>query len=127
MDRKTWSIFLAVAFIASFFLDWGGGASAFDIVKSSYGNALKYLYLVFPIAGVMLLIGALQNGNYPGGYSLWTWLPFLTVLFMLIIKPLIDGYSFNLVLKSLGKGYGIGAWIAIAASVLAAFYQPRGK
>lgn len=120
------TIVLAVALIGCFFLDWGGG-SGFDRVSASGGNWQKYIVLLIPLSGVLLLIGALNNGNYILGRGLLCWLPLLTILFMLLGKPLIDGAAIGDVFKALGKGYGIGLWIALAASLVLAFYNPKGK
>jgi hypothetical protein len=127
MDRKTLTIVLAVALIAGFFLPFSsifGKTSGFDIVKA--GNSWEnYLFLVFPICGVLLLVGAMNSGNYPGGRGLWTWLPLLTLLFILIIYPVIRGTDIGMVFKALGKGYGTGLWIWLVSSLVLAFYNPR--
>lgn len=125
MDKKMLTIILAVVLIACFFLDWGGGVSAFDVVKSKYGNWQKYIPLIIPISGVLLLIGAVNNGNYPLGRNTLCWLPLLTVLYLIIIKPLIDGAAIGDVFKMLGKGWGIGWWLTIGASLVLALYNPK--
>lgn len=126
MDKKTFTLIMAVALIVSFFLPVfaGGHGSGLDVVKSSMGGWQKYIYLVFPICGALLLIGALNNGNYPGGRSLLSWLPFLAVLYIVIISPLIDGIKFEYIFKSF-KLFGIGLWVAIVSSIALAFYNPR--
>jgi|SRR5688572_3505992 len=124
MDKRMLTIILAIALIAAFFLDWGGGVSAFDLVKSPYGNWQKYLPLIIPVAGLLLLIGAVNNGNYPLGRGLLCWLPLLTVLYILIVKPLIDGRAIGDIFKSAGD-WGIGWWITIVASLVLALYNPR--
>jgi hypothetical protein len=126
MDRKTLTIILAVALIASFFLPISSyfKGSGFDAVKAgrSWEN---YLFLIPVLCGVLLLVGALNNGNYPGGRGLLAWLPFLTLLFILILYPIIKGGDIGEVFKGLGKGYGTGLWIWLVSSVLLAFYNPR--
>lgn len=128
MDRKTLTIVLAIALIASFFLpiiSFGGrGASGLDFVTAKGGDWQKYLYLIFPICGLLLLLGAL-NGNYVIPRSLLTWLPFLTVLFILFLGPLINGAKFDSLFKGFGRGFGAGLWLAIVSSVVLAFYNPR--
>jgi hypothetical protein len=128
MNKRTWTIIMAVVLIASFFLPLasGGGGSAFDIVKapgSPHGfNEImaKYIWIIFPLSGLMLLIGAANRGNYPGGRGLWAVLPLLAVLY-LIIKPVIDGANFGSYIKT----FGIGMWVMIAGSLLLALYNPR--
>ncbi len=127
MDRKMLTIILSVVLIGAFFLDWGGGVSAFDVIKSKYGDWQKYIILLIPLSGVLLLIGELNNGNYPISRNLLCWLPLLTVIYGLFIAPLIQGFSIGVIFKSLGKGYGIGQWITIAASLVLALYNPKEK
>ena len=129
MDKRILTIILAIALIAAFFLSYSSGftVSGYDIVKSPGGNWEKYIPAIFPLCGLMLLIGALNNGNYPGGRAIWAWLPLLALLFWMFGVPLIDGESFSNVLKGIGKGYGIGLWITIGASLVLAFYNPRSR
>ena len=131
MDRKTLTIVLAVALIASFFLPFysfgGRGASGLDVVTAKGGDWQKYLLLIFPLCGLLLLLGELNNGNYAVSRSLLVWLPLLTILYMLFIGPLIKGADIGNIFKYFGKGYGTGLWIAIASSVVLAFYNPPAK
>jgi hypothetical protein len=129
MDKRIVTIILAIALIAGFFLSYttGFNISGFDIVKSPGGNWEKYIPAIFPLCGLMLLIGALNNGNYPGGRSLWAILPIIALLFWMIALPMIHGDSISNVFKSLGKGWGIGLWITLVASVILAFYHPRRR
>jgi hypothetical protein len=132
MDKKVFSIILGVALIASFFLPYMSygdrSANGLDIVKNA-GEAsepiMAYIWLVFPISGLMLLLGALNKGNYPGGRALWLWLPLLALIYILIIYPITNGMDIGDVFKGFGKGFGIGLWIALAASVIGVAYNPR--
>lgn len=126
MNTKTFVLLMAAALIAAFFLEFRKeGGSGLDIVKAANGNWKMYFFAVPALCGVMLLIGALQNGRYPISYGLWTWLPLLAVLMVLFILPAIDGVEVKNLFKGFGKSFGIGLWITIVASLLLAFYRPR--
>jgi hypothetical protein len=123
MSKKILSIVLGVALIACFFLAYtsfmGVDFSMYDMVfKSPGGDWQKYIPLIFPISGLMLLIGAANKDQYFLGRGLWAWLPFLAVLYLLIGMPLMNHVSFGDIMSSLGKGYGIGLWGTIASAVI---------
>ena len=136
MDKKVFSIILGLAFVVCFFLPTmvgpNGSGSMLDFVKYNAGSRLdfldqlfKYIWILFPLSGLMLLLGALNNGKYPGGRSMWVWLPFLAILYVVIIYPLIKGVAIGDIFKSIGKGWGIGYWIALVASIIGIAYNPR--
>lgn len=136
MNRKIYSIVLGVALIVSFFLPFASGGldySAFDLVKAPSRGAdfnmllFKYLWLFIPISGLMLVVGALNNGNYILGRGLWAILPLLTILYYIFGWPLINNAPIGDIFKGLGKGWGIGMWLAVIVSLAAAFYHPKQK
>ena len=124
MDKKMLTIILAVVLIGCFFLAYwsflGHGISGYDSVFSGGGKWEKYIILLVPVSGVLLLVGALNNGNYIGGRTLWTWLPLLTILYYLI-RMVVEGAAIG----DLFKIIGIGLWISLAASLVLAFYNPK--
>ena len=124
MDRKTLTIVLAVALLAGFFLPWGGG-SGYDLVSAKGGDWKKYIIVLIPLCGLLLLVGAMNKGNYMLSRGLLTWLPLLAVIFFIILWPMIDGADIGNIFKTIGKGYGAGLWVTIVASIVLAFYNPR--
>ena len=130
MDRKTFTIILAVVLLGSFFLAYlsysGRSISGYDMVFSTgdLGGWRKYLMLLIPLSGLLLLLGAF-NGNYILGRNVLCWLPLLTLIFFIFIDPLIDGTAIGDIFKNIGKIYGIGMWLTIAGALLLAFYTPK--
>ena len=128
MAKKMLTIILALAVIGCFFLDYGGGVSGYDMVFKMPGNDWqKYIPLLIPVSGALLLIGALNNGNYFISRLIWSLVPLLTILYLFIGSPLMNGAAIGDIFKGLGKGYGIGLWVTIGASLVLAFYHPRTK
>ena|SRR6266404_1358802 len=132
MDKRIITIILAAALVGCFFLPYvsfmGTSTSGYDLVFKMPGSDWqKYIPLLIPVSGALLLIGALNNGNYFIARVLWAWLPLLTILYLFIGSPLINGMAIGDIFKGLGKGYGIGLWITIGASLVLAVYNPRTK
>ena len=124
MDRKTFTIVMAIALIVSFFLPLlKVGGSAFDIVKSG-GGWENYLWAIIPLCGILLLLGELNN-NYSVGRGFVTWLPLLTILVILILLPLINKTKLDF--GSMIKVFGIGMWAMLITSIVLAFYNPRPR
>ena len=131
MDRKTLTIVLAVALLGSFFLPFysfggRGGVSGLDLITAKGGDWQKYLILLIPITGLLLLLGELNN-NYILSRGLLSWLPLLTLIFIIFISPLIKGADIGSIFKYIGKGYGVGLWVTIVASLVLVFYNSPAK
>ncbi|MFN8289127.1 MAG: hypothetical protein U0U70_02600 [Chitinophagaceae bacterium] len=132
MNRRIFTLILAVLLIASFFLplDSHASTSPFDIVKSSYGAGsdiegilFKYGWMLIPLSGIMLLIGALNNETYFLGRGIWAFLPLIALLYLLIRPVTLLGGRFDIM--DMIKGFGVGKWIALAASLALAFVWPK--
>ena len=139
MDRKTVTIVLALALIGCFFLPYlqygPVNASGFDLLTAPTNNGadrglliMKYIWIMIPVAGIMLLIGALNNGNYFLGRVIWAFLPLLTLLFV-VVQIFRDAKRIgaNISISELAMNMGIGFWITLGLSLLLAFYWPRQK
>jgi hypothetical protein len=139
MDRKKVTIVLALALIGSFFLpylQYGPiTASGFDLLTAPTISGadkglliMKYIWLVIPVAGIMLLIGALNNGNYLLGRGIWAFLPLLTLFFVVaLIFRDAKKIGANISISELAKNMGIGFWITLGLSLVLALYWPKRK
>lgn len=129
MNKKILTIILGAALVGAFFLPYasfaGMDASGYDIVSSPSDNWQKYLYLIIPVTGLLLLIGALNNGNYILGRGLLCVLPLLAILYIFIVNPIIEGGAIGDVFEAIVKGAGIGLWITIASALVLAVYHPK--
>lgn len=132
MNRKTISIVLGALLIGSFFLpyfSWAGilKMSGFEIIsKGDVGagieDADKYLMLLTPLAGILLLIGALNKDRYIPSRPLLGLIGLLGVLYPLI----------RLIIESKGDGMGqvikimgLGFWLGLAAAIAVLVYNPK--
>lgn len=132
MNRRLLTLILAVLLIASFFLPLGTHAStsAFDIVKAPGGAGseiegmlFKYGWILIPLSGIMLLIGALNNETYFLGRGLWAFLPLIALLYLIIRPITLLGGRFDIM--DMIKGFGVGLWVALVASLVLAFVWPK--
>lgn len=138
MDKKTLSIILGVAIIGAFFLPYFSFAgifklSAFDLVsgkemmegsRNSGGSAERFVLLVGPLAGVLLLIGALNNGNYILGRPVLGILGLIGSLY-LVVRILIEGEGNGI--EYIFKLMGLGFWLGLIASIVVLVYNPPEK
>jgi hypothetical protein len=139
MDRKTITIVLALALIGCFFLPYlqygPVTASGFDLLTApviSGGEKvlliMKYIWIMIPVAGIMLFIGALNNGNYFLGRSIWAFLPLLTLFFVVaIIFRDAKKTGASTLISDLTANMGTGFWITLGISLVLALYWPKRK
>ncbi len=134
MNNRTWTIVMSLGLIGCFFLPFiksgnvevSGYDAVFNSVAGKYAWE-KYIWLLIPVPAVFLLIGAL-NGYYFLGRSLLSWLPLMTVIYILVrfylnVKTPAGSISFTDFIKL----FGVGFWITAALSILLAFVNPRRR
>ena len=87
---------------------------------------VKYIWILLPFSGIMLLIGALNNDRYLIGRWAWAFLP-LAVLAFVILKIYRDAKRIGspTSFDDLAAQLGFGFWVALAAAVLLFFYWPK--
>lgn len=123
MNKKIVTIVLAALLIVGFFLPYmsfmGQGISGFELVKGG-GKADVYILALSPLAGILLLVGALNNGNYIIPRGILAVLALVGVLY-LVVRSLIEGAPFGDLFSLLGIGY----YLSLAAAVVLAVYNPK--
>lgn len=134
MDRKLFTIIMALALVGCFFLPFFkfggfGSTSAFDIVfKSKGGDWEKYIWLLIPLSGVLLLIGAANNENYMISRALWSWLPLLTVIYIIVrLYMSAKQPGVKIPIGDFIKVFDMGFWATFAVSLVLAVVQPKSK
>lgn len=125
MNRKTLTITLGLVLFGCFFLPYMGSGfakvSGYDAVfKYAAGSFERYLWLLIPVAAVLLVLGA-AGGNYFLGRNTLVWIPLLTQLFILIRLKMETNAGLADVLEMIGYGF----WISMIAALLLVFYNPK--
>lgn len=131
MDRRILTIVLALALIGCMFLPFikaFNSMSLFDLVTSSGGDWEKYICLLIPVSGAMLLIGALNKENYMIARFIWAIIPLLTVLYYpvrIYMEASQNGAKVDI--GELVKVFDIGYWALLGVSLILAVVQPKSK
>ena len=138
-NKQIVTIILALCLIGFFFLPYisvGGlfTASGFDMVTATGVQSndtetilMKYIWLLIPLSGIMLLIGALNNGNYFLGRGVWALLPLLTLIYVIVRIIMEAGGQGSPGISEMLKMFGYGFWGTAVASLVLAFYWPKQK
>lgn len=136
MNRKTLSIILGVVLLVSFFLPYLSVAGIFkvsglDIVtggkgmmSGAKGSADRFLMLLTPIAGALLLVGAFNNEKYPVSRLLLGILALIGILYP-ILRGVIEGGG-----EGIGQVFrflGIGFWLGLVAAIVLLVYNPKSQ
>ena len=120
------AIVLLVCFFLPYFSNGSESFSAFNIVfgkngLSGVGSAERYLWLLIPIAAILLLFG----GNTTGGFIYW--IPLIGLVYIIV----------RIYLESKGMGAGnvgigdvlkiasYGFWISLGAAILLPFTKSK--
>ncbi len=117
----------AAALVISFFLPWISvvNLSAWDLVfglpGEFIGSSFRYITVLIPIAGLMILYAEALN---KGRYGVSKWLLFFTPLFTLIaltvaigIKIMESRRSFDADLGDVLNVFGVGFWLTLIVAI----------
>lgn len=136
-NNKSIIITLAAVLVAAFFMPWLKffvSLSAWDMIFGQVGQyvdtSFKYLALLIPIAGAMIIYGAAFNDeNYPITKGFLFRLPILTLIVITIAIAAKIGEGGGRVrssgLENLTKVFGIGFWLTLIASIILPFFQSQ--
>lgn len=132
---------MGAVLVTAFFMPWFSGfpgVSAWDIVFGDVGRLLdtsfRFVFLIIPIAGLLIIYGAaFNNGSYPLSKRLLFLLPIVTLIGIIIAFGAtivndggrIRGSEIENVIKLLGFGF----WLTFTASIILPFLnsQPAKK
>lgn len=133
MNKKTFLIIMSIALVGGFFLPYfkesASSLSGFDIVFKSgpltKGPFVRFVFLLLPLSGLLLLIDAEEKGSHKK--NILDWLPILTIAFIVLKYFFADKqqFSVNNVISYSLKGTSFGWWITFAAALLLVIVQPR--
>lgn len=131
MNKRTFTIVLALILLACFFLpyfsDGTDRVSAFNIVfgnseMAGVSGAERFLWLLVPIGAVLLLFG---GERFTGGFAYW--LPLLGLLYI-VLRIFIEvtaqssaGDAVSIIFKTASYGF----WISVVAAVLLVINKNR--
>lgn len=136
-NNKSVIITLAAILVAAFFMPWIKffvSLSAWDMLFGDAGRyidtAFKYIALLIPIAGGIIIYGAAFNKeNYPVDKKLLFVIPIITIalLIIAIYFKLGDngGRIRNSDLKEIFQIFGIGIWLTLISSIILPFLQKK--
>ncbi len=126
MNKKMLTMILGALLVAAFFLPFYSsspfsmsGISGFDVIQGP-GKADKYVLLLSPVAGLLLLIGAANNGNYIPSRGILIFLALAGLLY-LVLRPVIDGFDIGKLIQMLGIGY----WLSLLAVLGLVLVNPK--
>ena len=130
MNNKMITPILAVVLLVCFFLPYFSNGSesfsAFNIVFGKHGltgvgSAERYLWLLIPLAALLLLFG----GSTSGGFIYW--LPLIGLVYI-IVRIYMEAKGMgggNVAIGDVLKLASYGFWISLGAAVLLPFTKSR--
>ena len=127
-NRRIVTIILALALIGFIFLPYVYDKSGFEIVTNTsivasgiQMMAMKYIWLAIPLSGLILFIGAVNNGKYLLSRTIWALLPLITLLAVFgrtLTESRGEGAPATSELISM---FGFGFWATAGVSLVLAF------
>jgi hypothetical protein len=141
IKNKTIIITMGAVLVTAFFMPWFSGfpgVSAWDIVFGDVGRLLdtsfRFVFLIIPIAGLLIIYGAaFNNGSYSLSKRLVFLLPIVTLIVIIIAFGVTmgvdDGRMSGSEIENTIKLLGFGFWLTLTASITLLFLnsQPAKK
>jgi len=125
MNRKMLTMILGALLVLGFFLPYVSmgpfSASGFDIIKGG-GKADRFVLLLAPIAGLLLIAGAVNSEKYMPSRGMLALLALVGVVY-LVVRFMMDSKGGGM--GELFKMLGVGYWIALASSIVLLVYNPK--
>jgi hypothetical protein len=123
MKRKTATLILSFGIFCCFFLplfEWHNfEMTGLNYVISSHIPRYKYVLLLIPFFAIFLFFGALNDEKYLFNRLVFSWLPFLSLVFIMILRYMYGGSENNS--SDSGNAFSnidFGFWLMLLSSFL---------
>jgi len=132
-------IVLGIILVLAFFMPWlkidffaSISLSGWDMVFGDAGkiieNELKYIALLIPVSGILIIMGAgFNNERYILPKEILFLAPFLSIYMISFIILLIFGNGGPLQNSDLTRFFGMGVWLTFISSLILLFFIVGGQ
>jgi len=128
MNRKNITLVLSFAVFSSFFMplfEWHSfEMSGLNYILSTHFPPYKYFLLLIPFSALVLFFGALYDGRYLFSRKLMSVLPFLVLVFVLVMRYFTREPGSD---ESFFSEIEFGFWLILGFSVLLISIKAKRK
>jgi hypothetical protein len=128
MNRKKITLLLSFAVFSSFFMplfEWHSfEMNGLNYVLSTHIAPYKYFLLLIPFSAVVLFFGALYGENYLLNGNLMSALPFLVLVFVLVMRYLTRESAAS---GNIFSEVSLGFWMMLGFSILLMLIKGKEK